>query len=49
MRVFDNYGEILLLQHEGNRQIASALLASAWVPRRFAKLLAALRRRSPGK
>ncbi len=47
MNTFDNYGEMLLQQHEGNRQIASALAKYARVlVRRFAKLLA-MRRHVP--
>ena len=49
MNIFDNYGEILLRQHEGSRQIASALAGSAQaLGRRLAKLLAAMRRHGPG-
>ena len=49
MRIFDTYGEILLQQQEGNRQIASALLAHARASRLFGKLLATLRRHAPGE
>ena len=48
--ILETYGEVLLQQHEGNRQIASALAEGARVSVRcFAKLLAAIRRHSPGK
>lgn len=50
LRIIDNYGEAMLQQHEGNRQIASALAQSARASfRRFAKLLTALRRHVPGE
>lgn len=42
MKILETYGEILLQQHEGNRQIASALAEGARMSvRRLAKLLAA--------
>ena len=45
MNILDNYGTVLLEQHEGNRQIASALTksaqASVW---RLAKFLVAVSR-----
>lgn len=48
MTTLDNYGEILLQQHEGNRQIASALAERARVlVRHVAKLLMAMRDRVP--
>ena len=44
MNILDNYGEMLLQQHKGNQQIASALAARARVlVRRLAKLLLAVR------
>ncbi len=49
MSIFDNYGEMLLRQHEGNRQIASVLAAGAQaLGRRLAKLLTAMRRHRSG-
>jgi hypothetical protein len=40
MNILDNYGEVLLQQHEGKRQIASVLAESARVlVQRLAKLL----------
>lgn len=49
MNSFSNYGEILLQQHEGRRQIASALASSVRVlVRRVAKLLTAMRRHDLG-
>ena len=48
MNTLDSYGEALLQQHEGNRQIASALAKSARVTvQRLAKLLIAVRRHVP--
>ena len=50
MNILDNYGEVLLQQHEGSRQIASALAKSARSSvLRLAKLLSAVRRRVPGE
>ena len=50
MNTLDNYGEILLQQHEGNCQIASALAKSARASvRRLAKLLIAMHRHGPGE
>ena len=50
MNALDNYGAILLQQHEGNRQIASALARSAHVSvQRLAKLLSAVRCRVSGR
>lgn len=49
MNTFNNYGEILLQQHEGKRQIASALARNIQVlVLRFAKLLVAMRRHKSG-
>ena len=49
MNNLDQYGEILLQQHEGGRQIATALANGARVSvRRLAKLLNAVRRHVPG-
>ena len=50
MNTLDNYGAALLQQHEGNRQIASALAKCARMSvRRLAKLLIAVRRHVPGE
>lgn len=49
MNILDRYGEVLLQQHEGNRQVASALAQSArGLVRRVAKLLTTMRGRVPG-
>ena len=48
MNTLDHYGEVLLQQHEGNRQIASALAKGARVSvRRLARLLVAMLRHVP--
>ena len=48
MTTLDNYGEILLQQNEGNRQIASAVAERARVlVRHVAKLLMAIQDRVP--
>lgn len=49
MNTFTNYGEILLQQHEGKRQIASALAGNMRVlVRRLGKLLMAVCRHESG-
>ena len=50
MNILDNYGEVLLQQHEGSRQLASALAKSARASlRRLVKLLIAVHRHAPGE
>lgn len=50
MNIFENYGEILLQQHDGNRQLASALAGSVQaLVRRLANLLVVTRRHVPGE
>ena len=50
MNIVDNYGQVMLQQHEGNRQIASALAKSAQVSvRRLARLLLAVHRHGLGE
>ncbi len=49
MNVIEHYGNALLQQHEGNRQLASALAGTAHVlRRRLTELLAKARARIPG-
>ncbi len=49
MNFIKHNGKVLLQQHEGNRQLASALVDSAHVLlRRLTKLLAQILRRVPG-
>lgn len=48
MNIFEHYGTVMLQQHEGNQQLASALARSVRVLlRRAAKLLAGTLRRVP--
>ncbi len=49
MNIIKHNGELLLLQHEGNRQLASALADGAHILlQRLTKLLAKALRRKPG-
>ena len=49
MNFIENYGKVLLQQHEGNRQLASALAGNAQsLLRRATMLLAKAFRRVPG-
>lgn len=48
MNIFEHYGTTMLLQHEGNRQLASAFIGNVqvWL-RRLPKLLAGTFHRTP--
>ena len=48
MNIFEHYGTTMLLQHEGNQQLASALIGNVKaLLRRLPKLLAGTLHRTP--